>query len=82
MGRKSKVFKYHGHLAVAIPEKSAERIQIAEGSDVSFILNAENELRMKRVSEPITKAEALQKWCAAKKQALAEWKEQQDKKKT
>ena len=54
MGRKTIAFMHRGRLAVYIPEKSAERIQIGVGSQITAQLNSDNELRIRRVSDPIS----------------------------
>ena len=53
MGRKSKCFRHNGYYAIHIPIKSAERIGLAPGCEISVILNSDNELRIRRLGEPV-----------------------------
>lgn len=53
MGRKSKCFRHNGFYAIHIPLKSAERIGLAPGCEITVILNADNELRIRRLGEPV-----------------------------
>jgi len=53
MGRKSKCFRHNGYYAIHIPLKSAERIGLAPGCEITVILNSNDELRIKRLGEPV-----------------------------
>ena len=53
MGRKSKCFRYKGNYACNIPLKSAERIGLCPGCEITVIVNADNELIIRRLGEPV-----------------------------
>lgn len=53
MGRKSKCFRHMGNYACHIPLKSAEKIGLAPGCEITVILNSDNELRIRRLGEPV-----------------------------
>lgn len=53
MGRKSKCFRIGKDFAIRIPLKSAERIGLAPGCEITVILNSDNELRIRRLGEPV-----------------------------
>lgn len=53
MPRKSKSIMYHGHIAVIIPKKSAERIGLQAGDSVKVSLNSLNSVRLEKINAKI-----------------------------
>ena len=54
MGRGSICFRHKGHIAVFIPIKSAEKIGLVPGCDIRVLINSKDEVRVRRVGEPVT----------------------------
>lgn len=50
MPRKSHAFKYHGGIAVVIPEKSANKIGLEAGDAVKVSLNSLSSVRVEKVT--------------------------------